>query len=144
MLHLAYPKSIISRVLHLGTCGSLPIGDLHLCLQAFNAARLLQLVVPTSTRFAAPLLTQPDLSREKSFASRSSSRLTAHTSHKVYYVNLRPHRCGNPARPLQWPFRAPFRARAPRLMTNAAINRNSTSGWSAFGSAEVRARCGPA
>ena len=41
-------------------------------LQAFNAVRLLQLVVPTSTRFTAPLLTQSDLRREKSLASRSS------------------------------------------------------------------------
>jgi hypothetical protein len=46
----------------------------------------LQLVVPTSTRFTAPLLAQPDLSREKSLASRSSLRFTAHTSHNAYYV----------------------------------------------------------
>ena len=84
-----------THVFHLGTCGSLPIIDSHLCLQAFNAARLLQLVVPTSTRFAAPLLTQPDLSREKSLASRSSSRLTAHCSHRVRRAIVRefaPHR----------------------------------------------------
>lgn len=56
-----------TRVFHHGTCGSLPNRDSHLCLQAFNAARLLQLVVPTSTRFAAPLLAQLDLSRERSF-----------------------------------------------------------------------------
>jgi hypothetical protein len=70
-----------TRVLHPDTCGSLPIRDSHPCSQALNAVRLLQLVVPTSTRFTAPLLAQPDLSREKSLASRSSARLTAHTSH---------------------------------------------------------------
>ena len=58
----------------------------HLCSQTFNAARLLQLVVPTSTRFTAPLLAQPDLSREKSLASRSSSRLTAHNVRNKFYV----------------------------------------------------------
>jgi hypothetical protein len=36
-----------------------------LSLDAFNAVRLLQLVAPISTRFTAPLLAQPDLSREK-------------------------------------------------------------------------------
>src|ERR1700692_161182 len=74
-----------TRVLHLDTCGSLPIRDSHLCLQAFNAVRLLQLVVPTSTRFTAPLLAQPDLSREKSLASRSSLRFTAHVAHHIDY-----------------------------------------------------------
>jgi len=60
--------------------------EFTLSFQAFHAARLLQLVVPTSTRFAAPLLTRPDPSREKSLASRSSSRLTAHTSHNSHRV----------------------------------------------------------
>jgi hypothetical protein len=60
--------------------------ELALLLDAFNAVRLLQLVVPTSTRFTAPLLAQPDSSREKSLASRSSSRLTAHISYNVEKV----------------------------------------------------------
>ena len=54
-------------------------------LQTFNAVRLLQLVVPTSTRFTAPLLTRSDSRREKSLASRSSLRLTAHMHDKGRY-----------------------------------------------------------
>ena len=76
-----------TRVFHHGTCGSLPNRDSHLCLQAFNAARLLQLVVPTSTRFAAPLLAQLDLSRERSFlplGPPSASRRTL----RIMYVML--------------------------------------------------------
>ena len=46
-------------------------------LQTFNAARPLQLVVPTSTRFAAPLLTGPDSGRNEFYARRSTSRLAA-------------------------------------------------------------------
>ena len=47
----------LTRVLHHGICGSLRQRDLHPSSQTVNAARLLQSVVPTSTEFAAPLLT---------------------------------------------------------------------------------------
>jgi hypothetical protein len=51
----------LTRVLHHGTCGSsLPIRDSHLCLQALNAVRLLQLVVYNLDEVHGALLAQPD------------------------------------------------------------------------------------
>lgn len=53
----------------------------YAALRAISAA----FVPPRANEFdIRPLLTRPDPSREKSLASRSSSRLTAHTSHNSY------------------------------------------------------------
>ena len=75
-----------TRVRHRDICGSRPKRDRHLASQAFHTTRLLQLAVPTSARFVAPLLSCPDSGRGEFFVRRSPSRLTAHSHHEGYYA----------------------------------------------------------
>ncbi len=86
-----------TRVLHRDTCCSLPKRGSHLSLQAFNAARLLQLVVPTSTRFAAPLLAQLDLSRGKSKLLPGPPRASRRTL-RIMYIMLNHREIGDGAK----------------------------------------------